>query len=199
MEIPFLGYAQDCIVSGTVTLREQRIADLIRDQPVIAVRDLEAESLADGHRAHHPALDLEWHEFVLVAATGPQGDPAHRFHATRRYPVHAEIGVYEIAGYIHAPVNVDPFAFARHKSVIALTDAAVSIRHHDRTEIHRHEAVLLNGAFRTYLASVADGLVQHLAQRAVEPVAAGRRWPLQLPAPRKVAGIRLGQPETATA
>ncbi|MEI7745628.1 MAG: hypothetical protein WCK58_17970 [Chloroflexota bacterium] len=200
MDLPFLGYAHDCIVNGTVTLREQRMADLVRDRELIAVRDMEVDALSDGRRLHHPALDLHWHELVLLAATGPQGDPSLRFYATRRHPVHAQVGPYEIAGYLHAPVAVDPFAFARHRSTIPLTEAAVAFRVGKRTEIHRHEALLLNGAYRTHLASVADGVVRHLVSRAnVDPFALQRRWGGESMPDLRGNVIRLGSPERATA
>lgn len=170
MEIPFLGYAMDCIVNGTVVLREQRMSDLLRDRDLVAVRNIEADALEDGRLLRQSALDMSWDEFVLVSGAGPQGDPAQRFYATRKFPVRVVVDPYEIVGYLHAPAGTDAIAFARHRRVIPLTDAAVRVRRASGSTVHRHATLLLHGRHGVGIESVPDVTVRALVAKGTDPL-----------------------------
>ncbi len=170
MDIPFLGYALDCILSGTVNLREQRMADLVRTRDVIAVNGLAVEAIEDGRRLHPGQLDLAWDDLVVVSATGPRGDPAQRLRPTVGHPVRVAVGPYEIAGYLQAPVGVDPINHVRRQRVIVLNFAAVRVQGHDGATIHAHQTLLLNGRHNLGVQVVPDLVVRQLVAQAWDPL-----------------------------
>lgn len=162
MDVSFLAYATDCIVSGTVNLREPRFSDMLVDREVLTIKDVALDSLEDGHRVRVPVLDLMWSELLFAVAAGPRGAACLRPARSRTYPVRAAVGPYEIVGYLHTASGTDPVASARNRRIIALTDASVTINLPSGRVTHHHDAILLRHAFRSALESVPDATIQHV-------------------------------------
>lgn len=188
MDIPFLGYALDCILNGTVHLREQRMSDMVRSRDLISVNGLAVDAIEDGRRLHPGQLDLAWDELVVLSATGPQGDPAQRLRPTVGHPVRLVVGPYEIVGYLQVPVGVDPINHARRQSVLVLNFAAVRVQLHDGTTIHAHQTLLLNGRHNLGLQVVPELVVRQLVAKAWDPLREVREPAATRPAANTLLG-----------
>jgi hypothetical protein len=116
-------YARDWRVFGWVSLRTDRLTDLLNDADELLLVNVEVESLIDGRTISADEVLVRRSELIAVQASGPRGDAARR-RATRTHPVAVQSGPYLIGGYIHVPPGVDPRNDIRDRSpMIPLTNA----------------------------------------------------------------------------
>jgi hypothetical protein len=116
-------YARDWRVFGWVSLRTDRLTDLLNDLDELLLVNVEVESLIDGRTISADEVLVRRTELIAVQASGPRGDSARR-RPTRTHPVAVQSGPYLIGGYIHVPPGVDPMADIRDRSpMIPLTNA----------------------------------------------------------------------------
>jgi len=123
-----LGYAMDCLVRGSTTVGEGRLADQLDAVLMAPIRDARLVALEDGRVVQVPELTLERDEICAVVAGDPRGDPSRRLH-TRTARVRTEVGPYSVEGTVHGTVAAEPIGRAlRLDSWVPMTDATVMYR-----------------------------------------------------------------------
>ena len=124
-EIEFVGYAEDCTLSGRVALDAERLSDLLNQHDRFELVDVLVAPL-DGGRAYElREMLVERDEIMLVHAMGPRGNAGRR-QRTRQSPIVVKSGPYEVHGYVHALPGSDPIAsLRRRRPMIALTEAVI--------------------------------------------------------------------------
>lgn len=143
MRIDLTAYATDCIVTGRLELRHDRLSDLLSDELLVQVDEATLHALEDGRLVRLPALELQRVEIALVAASGPRGNAGRRL-ATVRRPMIATVGPYEVIGHLHGPPSTDPFDLVRRRQWVAVTDALVRYRMRGRPIAVPHVGVIVN-------------------------------------------------------
>jgi len=109
--IDFVAFAEDCLISGKMTMFGERLTDFMNGQERFRVHHLECESLEDGHLVALDSVSLERKDLLAVVANGPRGSEK------RRIPVEANrlqlsIGPYLILGHIHTAPGSDAVTIA---------------------------------------------------------------------------------------
>lgn len=99
MNIDFVGYTADCIVSGEVALESDRLTDLLSGREEYTIENVALESLDDARVVRLRSANVFRGELCVVAATGPRGDVGRRVR-TRPHPMRAQVGPYEVFGYL---------------------------------------------------------------------------------------------------
>jgi hypothetical protein len=125
-EIEFVAYAADCILSGRLALRADRLSDLLNAHDRVQLVDVLVTDLVGGAPTQLHELLVERDELLLLHATGPRGRIDQR-RRTRQVPIRATVGPYLVRGFMHALPGADAIASLRlGRPIIALTDALVT-------------------------------------------------------------------------
>ena len=154
VEIDVIAYAEDCILSGRLPMAAERLSDLLNDNLEFEFVDVMVEDLVGNAPIETRDIVVHRDELLLVVAPVPRGNPGRRNH-TRKHPIVARIGPYEVRGLVHALPGSDPIeSLRRRKPMIALTDATIEFvigtTHHRRLA----GVVILN---RDCVDSIAEG------------------------------------------
>ena len=123
--IVFEGFAEDCTITGRVTMFGERLTDFLNGQERFRLNHVVCQSLADGHEVAVDSLSVERSELLCVVATGPRGSEKQRVSlSTAR--LQAQIGPYTILGRLHSAAGSDLMATVlRREPMIPLTNATV--------------------------------------------------------------------------
>jgi hypothetical protein len=154
IEIDVVAYAEDCILSGRLPMAAERLSDLLNENDEFEFVNVMVEDLVGNAPVETRDIVVHRDELLLVVAPNPRGNPGRRNH-TRRHPIVATIGPYEVRGFIHALPGTDPIdSIRRRKPMIALTDAVIDFS--IGSTHHRRDAsvVILN---RDCVDSIAEG------------------------------------------
>jgi hypothetical protein len=143
MDIPFAAYAEDCTVTGGVSLESDRLSDFLSDTNEFEVDGAAFRALDDGRVVEAETAAILIGDLCVIAATGPRGRADRRVW-TRQYPVRARVGPYSIVGYLHAPPTIDPFKSADRRSIVPLTAATIEYTFAGAVTREQADAVLLN-------------------------------------------------------
>jgi hypothetical protein len=139
-----VAYAEDCILSGIVRMRTNRLTDMLNDHDEYLLVDVLVEGLAEERAVEASEVLVRRDELLLVHATGPRGDRDRR-HRTRSHPVAVQLGPYHVRGYLHALPGADPVqAIRRRKTMVPLTDAWIEFQSQAGRQRRRVGAVVLN-------------------------------------------------------
>jgi len=123
--VEFFAYADDCILSGRIRLRSERLTDMLNDHEELLLVDVMVQSLLEGEAVEVNEVLVPRDELLMVHATGPRGDQARRTR-TRQQFVAIDAGPYAIRGYLHGVPGPDPVAGIHRRNVmVPLTDAWV--------------------------------------------------------------------------
>ena len=115
-------YAEDCILSGELTLGPSRLSDLLNDRTDQTLVNVTATSLADRSIVEVQELTISGEEILAVETDDGRGDPARR-RRTRQFPLVVRLGPYVARGYFHALPGADPVdSFRRRPAFVPLTD-----------------------------------------------------------------------------
>ena len=76
--ILFEGFAEDCTITGRLTMFGERLSDFLNGQERFHIHHVVCNSLADGHEAAIDSLSVERSELLCVVATGPRGNEKQR-------------------------------------------------------------------------------------------------------------------------
>jgi len=143
MNVHFVGYAADCVVTGEVALEGDRLTDLLTGQEEYSVDAVTLESLDEGRVVEVPTANVLREELCVVSATGPRGDPRRRLR-TRPHPMRAQVGPYEVFGYLHATPTADPVTTALRRAVVPMTTGWIRYRRGSEMIERRHDGMLIN-------------------------------------------------------
>ena len=124
-DVEFVGYAEDCTLSGRVALATERLSDLLNQHERYQLSDVLVSPLTGESPFELREMLVERDEIMLVHAMGPRGNAGRR-QRTRQSPIVVKAGPYEVRGYVHATPGSDPIAsLRRRKPMVALTDAVI--------------------------------------------------------------------------
>ncbi|MEA2548030.1 MAG: hypothetical protein QOE42_628, partial [Chloroflexota bacterium] len=124
--IEFVGFAEDCTISGKMTMFGERLTDFMNGQERFRVHHLECESLEDGHRVALDSVSLERNDLLAVVANGPRGNEKQRVPVeTNRLQI--SIGPYLVLGHINSAPGADAVTrVLKREPMIPLTDATIA-------------------------------------------------------------------------
>lgn len=104
MDVRLLGYASDWTIDGIVVLDRPRLADLLREEPVLPVIDAIVTFREDASTTEIGRVDVRVEELRVVVALGPRGAASLRT-TTHSRPSRLSIPPYEVVGRLHAPAG----------------------------------------------------------------------------------------------
>ena len=145
MQIPFNGYAEDCTVTGEITLAGDRLSDFLASSTEFEIDLPEFRAIDDGRSVAAPTCSIARGDLCLVVASGPRGRQDRRVW-TRQHPVRARVGPYTVLGVLHAPPTIDPFRTADRRPIVALTDSVLEYAEAGATVHVEAEAILIYSA-----------------------------------------------------
>ena len=143
MDIDFVAYSADSVISGRLTLGAERLTDLMTDASEYVVDDAAVEALDDRRVVSLAEVAVGRDELLLVVANGPRGNPGRRIR-TRPLSIRVGVGPYELLGYAHAMPNSDPLASVKRRTIVPLTECRVRFERAGKPVEHWHDTVLVN-------------------------------------------------------
>ena len=144
MQIDFVGYSADCLISGHLNLTAPRLTDQLNEQPTIQLTDVVLEGLADAQRITIASYSLQRDELYAVKVTGPRGSKALRI-ITVTHRIQAQIGPYNVLGRLNAAPGASPdHSIASRGSMLPLTDATIAYVVGGILEVRDASAVIIN-------------------------------------------------------
>ena len=159
VDLDFVAYSADCRLRGRIALDTERLSDLLNGSGSYLLRDIEAESLEDGHVARLPELEVAADDLCVVEGIGPRGNPGRRIR-TRTHRMQLQVGPYLIAGSLHAIPGADPLAgITRRGPFVALTDATLTYRRAGESVLDDVDIVLVNRELVEWIRPVGDEAV----------------------------------------
>ena len=124
--IVFEGFAEDCTITGRVTMFGERLTDFLNGQERFRLHHVVCHSLADGHEAAIDSLSVERNELLCVVATGPRGNEKQRV-TLQTARLQAQIGPYLILGRLHTKAGSDVMSSVlKRDPMIPLTNATIA-------------------------------------------------------------------------
>lgn len=145
MQIPFTAYAEDCTVTGEVTLSGDRLSDMLASTEEFEVDGAAFHALDDGRVVEAETAAVLRDDLCIVAASGPRGRTERRLW-TRQFPVRARVGPYVVLGYLHAPPTIDPLRTTDRRPILAMTSSILEFSLAGVWTRVESEAVLVNSA-----------------------------------------------------
>lgn len=159
MKVEFVGYAADCVIGGQVALDSDRMTDLLSGRAEYEVAEASLEALDDERVVEAGSVTVLRDDLCAVAATGPRGDARRRVR-TRPFPIRAQVGPYEVFGYIHALPTADPVSTALRRAFIPMTGGWIRFRRGGQMVERAHEGMLLNRTQVEWLQQASNAEAQ---------------------------------------
>jgi hypothetical protein len=157
MRVEFKGYAEDCVVTGTVEVVDRdRLSDFLGAVDEFEVAPVTVTALHDGRVTELPSLIVTPADLMTVVATGPRGARARRIR-TRPHPMRLQAGGYEVVGFVHAPPTANPQSVALHRAIVPMTEARIRYRVGDQVIEESCEGLLVNRGWIDWMAPATDG------------------------------------------
>lgn len=155
-DVEFIGYAEDCTLSGRVALATERLSDLLNQHERYELVDVLVSPLSGESAFELREMLVERDEVMLVHAMGPRGNVARR-QRTRQSPIVVKAGPYEVHGYLHATPGSDPIAsLRRRKPMVALTDAVIRYSVGRQAQERRVSTLVINRETVDWIAAGED-------------------------------------------
>ena len=143
MHLPFTAYAEDCTLTGEVTLAADRLADLLSSTEEFEVQGAVFTALDDGRVVEAGTAEILRDDLCIVVASGPRGRVERRLW-TRQHAVRVRVGPYVVLGYLHAPPTINPLRTTDRRPIVALTACSIGYAEAGTPKWAESEAVLLN-------------------------------------------------------
>lgn len=125
MDIDFVGFVGDCLVSGRLDLHAGRLTDQLNAEYDVALRDVVLEGL-DGGRVAVDTFTLARSQLCAVVGSGPRGAQVLRVPTDARR-LQAQIGPYMVLGRYHGPVGGTTLrTFSERDPMVPLTDVTIA-------------------------------------------------------------------------
>ena len=160
VEVEFVAYAEDSILSGRVALTADRLTDLLNDHDQYTLIDVLVESLVDGRAIERREVLVDRDELSIVHLLGPRGSSGRRVR-TRQHPVAIQLGPYHVRGYVHALPGSDPIeSLRRRPPMVPVTDAWIEHFVGDTLQRRRVSAVLVNRHLMDWIVEAEDDEVE---------------------------------------
>jgi hypothetical protein len=162
--VDFVAYAEDCILSGRLRLRSERLTDMLNDHEEFHLIDVMVQSLVQPEAVEVKEVLVARDELLVVHATGPRGNQARRTRTRQTY-VAAAVGPYEVRGHLHAIPFLDAVAaFHRRSPMVPLTDAVVDYPMGGEWRRQRFSTIIVNRAAISHIVESIehDGTVRDM-------------------------------------
>jgi hypothetical protein len=154
--IEFIGYAEDCTLSGRLDLAGDRLSDVMNETESLLLLNVLVTDLADGHAIELRELQVARDDLLLVHGSGPRGR-ADRRTRTRQHPVVARLGPYEVRGYVHTLPGSDPIrSLRRRPAIVALSDAVIEYAIGPTRQRQPVRTVLINRELAAWIVPGTD-------------------------------------------
>jgi hypothetical protein len=143
MDVDFIAYSEDCVISGRLTLGADRLTDQMTSASEYVVDGAAFEALDDRRVVSLAQIAVGRDELCLVVANGPRGNVGRR---VRKRPilVRMVVGPYELLGYAHAMPSTDALASIQRRTIIPVTECRVRFQRGGQATEHWHDTVLVN-------------------------------------------------------
>ena len=146
MQVPITAYAEDCSLTGELTLTADRLSDFLTSTFEFGLDNVVFRALDDGHIVVTDSTAIQRADLCVVIAAEPRGREELRIW-TRQFPVRARVGPYDVRGYVHAPPTIDPLKLPARRPIVALTSASVRYTEAGTDVEFEAETVLVNSAW----------------------------------------------------
>jgi hypothetical protein len=176
VEVEFVAYGEDCLLSGLVRLTSDRLTDMLNEHDEFVLADVLLERLADGGGLQVKEVIVLRDDLLLVHATGPRGNIDRR-HRTRTFPVALQVGPYRVHGRLHAAYGRDPLLQLRRRTaMVPLTDASIAY-HSGATRQYRSVGdVVINRLQIDWIVPAAEDARAELPDHAEQPPIQSGPW-----------------------
>ncbi len=189
LEVEFVAYGEDCVLTGQVRLGAERVTDLLNAHEEYLLADVLVESIVSGEVVEVSEVVVPRDEILLVHATGPRGSQRQRTR-TRLHRVAMQVGPYHVRGYLHAKPGIDPILTVRSgRPMVPLTEASIEFGSGDDAQLHRARSLVVNRDRIEWVVPASDDDVD-LPELPVKP-AQGRLV-------KDFTGTMFAEPESET-
>lgn len=155
MRIGFTGFAGDCLISGQLDLRGERLTDHLNAQPLVTLDDVILEGL-DGGRVDAATFTIERSQLCAVLAGGPRGAPSLRIPTDKRR-IQAQLGPYAVLGRYHGLVGATSLlSFYQREPMVPLTDATIAYVVDGILEVRDAPVLIVNRDLATWYRDPDD-------------------------------------------
>ena len=175
MQIDFMGYSADCLISGKLELTAPRLTDMLNDESTIHLTEVVLEGLADARRITVASYALHRDEIYAVKVTGPRGSKALRI-VTVPHRVQAQLGPYNVLGRLNAAPGFEPIASLENRGpMLPLTDATIAYVVGGILEVRDATTVIINRDLASWVRAAEHEPVpeEHVLVTSVYSDAAG--------------------------
>jgi hypothetical protein len=169
-EVDFVAYAEDCLVSGRIALREERLTDLLNAHDEYALENVVVTSLVDGREIDVPEVTIFRDDLLLAQAAEPRGNVGRR-RRTRQHAVAAQVGPYLVRGILHSLPGTDPVSsLGRRNVMVPLTNASIEFLAGGESQIRLVGTIIVNQERMDWVVEDGGEAASRRAQQA-EPYA----------------------------
>lgn len=143
MDIDFTGFVGDCLVSGRLDLRADRLTDQLNADGQVTLREVVLEGL-DGGRVEAATFSIERSQLCAVVGSGPRGAQILRMPTDVRR-LQAQIGPYTVLGRYHGPVGATSLqTFSEREPMVPLTDVTIAYVVNSIVEVRDLTVLIVN-------------------------------------------------------
>lgn len=154
--IDFVAFGEEVLLSGRVSLRAERLTDMLNEHDEYLLTDVVCHGLADGVGVEVPEFLIRRDELLLVHATGPRGNRERRIN-TRAAPMVIQIGPYRLHGDLHSRPGSNPLNQLRHrKAMVPMTDAWLEFSFAGELQERRLSTIIVNRERIDWISLAAD-------------------------------------------
>lgn len=160
VEVEFVAYGEDSLLSGRLILAGERLTDMLNAHDEYLLTDVQCERLDDGTVLEVHEVLVPREELLLVQAAGPRGNLGRRTR-TRPTPVLVQSGPYQIRGNLHSLPGADPLAnLRRRKPMVPVTDAWIDFELGGRHLSRQLEVLIVNRELIDFVALAAASKIE---------------------------------------
>ncbi len=151
MLVDFTGFAGDCLISGRLDLRAERLTDQLNATPEIHLVDVLLEGLLDGRQVTTPTFAISRSELCAVKAGPPRGS-RRLWTATEEHRLQAQLGPYTVLGRLHAPPGAEAIpSIGEREVMVPLTDATIAYLIAGILEVRDCPTLIINRELASWL------------------------------------------------
>ncbi len=151
MLVDLTGFAGDCLITGRLELRAERVTDQLNAEATIQLVDVVLEGLTDGRQVTSPTFSISRSELCAVKAGPPRGSQAF-WTPTEPHRLQAQIGPYTVLGRLHAPPGREALpSLAERDVMVPLTDATIAYLIAGILEVRDCETLIINRELASWL------------------------------------------------
>ncbi len=171
MLVDFTGFAGDCLISGRLDLRAERLTDQLNAEGTFQLVDVLLEGLLDGRQVTTPTFSIARADLCAVKAGPPRGSQA-RWTPTEPHRLQAQIGPYTVLGRLHAPPGSEALrSIGEREEMVPLTDATIAYLIAGLLEVRDCETLIINRELASWLRDADEDPV---GPPTVVPIEAAR-------------------------